>query len=239
MSFIFENINIAKTLIKKLLYYYLGIKVSVDDFGFKGFNALSLEMNNIDCNAHNLNLKFFNNSNIKIYSAKINHFSFEIGINKCSINIKGIKLILMPVEKIMNYKEEKLINNKKEKKNEQKKTNEKSFVDKIVEYFLKILEVSLDNIEIKIFNYEFNKENLMYKNPCLFLCIPKIIFQNYQNNNNEENKSNFIIKNKKIYVQNIIIKIKLSENLNDNNNNNENEINNEKNQNKKSDLNDN
>ena len=89
MSFIFENINIAKTLLKKLLLYYLGINVNVDDFGFKGFNLLTLELNNIDCNAHNLNLKFFNNSNIKIYSAKINHFLLEIGINKCYINING------------------------------------------------------------------------------------------------------------------------------------------------------
>ena len=237
MSFIFENINIAKTLLKKLLLYYLGINVSVEDFGFKGFNSLSLELNNIDCNAHNLNLKFFNNSNIKIYSAKINHFLLEIGINKCYININGIKLVLMPVEKIMNYNNnEKLIKNenKKDKKNVQK-TNEKNFVDKIIEYFLKILEVSLDNIEIKLFNYEFNQENLMYKNPCLILCIPKIIFQNHQNNNNEENKSNFLIKNKKIYIQNIIIKIKLSEHLNNNNNN---EIN-EKNNNTKINLNDN
>ena len=219
---VLQNIPLMNHLISNFFSSYLGINIDLPNISLDNENNFNLELSNIEAQPSMINNMLLDKSNIKITNANIGKLKLQLSLKEFSIFISQIRIIIMPIkisekkieiQKIENKKNNN--DNKNNNNNSQKGKNDniksdKGIIQKLIDYILERLIISISKIDIYILNYETNELNLLYANPCLSIHIPNIKYKSgickdikYKDNQIPKNPWD----NKHLYINNIILKI--------------------------------
>ena len=215
LNCVLQNRPLINNILANFFSSYLGINLDLSSLCLDDNNNFNLELNNIEAHPSMINNILLDKSNIKITNANIGKLNLQFNLNEFSISISKIKIVIMPIknkiiEKENNENIQNLENKNEKNSNSQKEKKDKSLIDKIIDYILERITITISKIDIYILNYETKDLNILYANPCLSIHVPYIKYKNGICKD-IKSKENQIPKNywdnKHLYISNIILRV--------------------------------
>ena len=148
LNCVLQNRPLINNILANFFSSYLGINLDLSSLCLDDNNNFNLELNNIEAHPSMINNILLDKSNIKITNANIGKLNLQFNLNEFSISISKIKIVIMPIknkiiEKENNENIQNLENKKEKNSNSQNEKKDKSLIDKIIDYILERLTITI------------------------------------------------------------------------------------------------
>lgn len=183
---IIANFPFVKESVAVFVERFFGIKLDLHDIKLGNERGVEVCLKNIEADPAMLNEFVLKGVNIKITTFNIGEFRVNFSISGLKVMIKGLDLMIMPVKDnyICENKEKKDNNNEKNKKNSNNTKN--STNAGVTNFLMRNFETVIENINIRMLNYETQKCNMFFANPMLSILINRIGYEKIENFNEKE-----------------------------------------------------